>query len=101
MKKQAKKEGDTEAIKQLNQLFGEEKALQNRMKTLKTKDEVEGLAKVKQENKERAHKGLEPIFKKKRELKEMGLETKFNKLQKSGKLEKFMHSKAEYNDGKR
>ena len=41
------------------------------------------------------------MFKKKRELKEMGLEKKFNELEKSGKLDKFMQSRAEYNDGMR
>ena len=56
---------------------------------------------MKNQNKERAKHGLEPIFKKKRDVKNMRYEKQFNDLEKSGKLDKFMKTKEEENDKKR
>ena len=42
-------------------------------------------------NKERAKKGLKPIYYKKRELKEMRYKEQFDKLDKKGKVDKEIH----------
>ena len=41
---------------------------------------------------------MAPVFKKKRELKEMKHLEKFNQLEKSGKLDKFIAEKTEYKE---
>ena len=57
--------------------------------------------KVKQDNIERAQRGLAPVFKKKRDLKAMQLQQKFDQLESSGKLDKFMQKRMEDKDKKR
>ena len=49
--------------------MGEERTIVKRLK--KTQEEKDLMNKVKKDNKERAEKGLAPIFKKKREMKQM------------------------------
>ena len=56
---------------------------------------------MKNQNKERANKGLDPVFKKKRDVKNMQFMQKFEDLDKSGRLEKFMKVREEENDKKR
>ena len=56
---------------------------------------------AKMENIERVKKGMEPVFLKKRELKERQHIEKFEKLEKSGKLDDFIKKKQEENDRKR
>ena len=46
------------------------------------------LKKAKEINKERAKKGLKPVYFKRRELKEMKYQEKFEKLDKRGKVDK-------------
>ena len=60
-------------------MIGEERALVKKLKV--TQDQKELINKVKQENKERAQRGLAPIFKKKRDLKAMQLQKKFDHLE--------------------
>ena len=55
-----------------------------------TEDQREVLKQVKLQNEERVQKGLTPVFKKKRELKEQKYLSKFESLQKEGKLDSFM-----------
>lgn len=72
-------------------MVGEERALIKKLKS--TQEQKELIDQVKHENKERAQQGLAPIFKKKRDLKAMQLQKKFDQLDKSGRLEKFMKKK--------
>ena len=56
---------------------------------------------VKNTNKNRVKSGQEPVFKKKREMKNMRYEQQFDQLEKEGKLDKYMRMKEEENDKKR
>ena len=80
MKKQAKKAKNEEQLSQIRQMIGEEKTLKSMHKKHSEKKEI--LDSIKKENKERVAKGLSPIFKKKREFKEIGFQKKFESLEK-------------------
>ena len=50
---------------------------------------------IKSENIDRVKKGLEPVFKKKREIKQMKYQNQYEQLEKTGKLDSFMKRKGE------
>ncbi|CDW79299.1 rrna processing protein [Stylonychia lemnae] len=95
----AKKQGDKDQIKQIRDLIGNDKSFMNKNK--KQKQEKEVIQEQKKVNKERAEKGLQPLYLKKREIKEMQVKQKFEKLDKDGNLEKFIQRKQEEKDKKR
>lgn len=80
-------------------MLGEEKDMANKSKQRQKEKEIMKTAKM--ENIERVKKGMEPVFLKKRELKERQHIEKFEKLEKSGKLDDFIQKKQEENDRKR
>ena len=80
-------------------MLGEEKDAMN--KAAQKRKDKDILKEIKQENKARAEKGLDPKFMKRRELKELRHKDQFEKLEKSGKLKEFIERKAEENDKKR
>ena len=99
MKAKAKKAGDVDKLNHFRELIGSEKQLKNKIENFKKEQSL--LGDLKNENKERVQKGLDPVFKKKRDVKNMQFMKKFDDLEKSGKLEKFMKSREEENDKKR
>ena len=71
------------------------------VKSLQTNKDKAAIDEIKQQNKDRVKQGLNPIYLKKRDIKEHELKTKFDKLDKSGRLDKFMEDKAVEYDKKR
>ena len=57
--------------------------------------------KLKQENKKRVERGLEPVFAKKADLGKVLLEEKFEQLEKKGQTERFLEKRHEMIDRKR
>ena len=91
LKKQAAKREDRDLQIRISDLIGEEKQIRQNIK--KQKEDNNTLTNIKSQNKERIDKGLNPIFKKKRDIKATRLETKYDDLEKKGKLDKFMDFK--------
>ena len=87
----AKTKKDNENLHKLRSLLGEERDRANKSKQ-KAQDKAI-LKEVKEQNKERAVKGQEPVYIKKRELKERRHRDKFEKLDREGKLEDFIKKK--------
>ena len=56
---------------------------------------------LKAQNKERVQNGLEPVYLKRKEVKNVHLKQKFEQLEKSGKLDSFMEKRYEEVDRKR
>ena len=90
---------DKDNVHKLRAMLGEEKDMANKSKQRQKEKEIMKTAKM--ENIERVKKGMEPVFLKKRELKERQHIEKFEKLEKSGKLDDFIQKKQEENDRKR
>ena len=99
MLSQAKQIKDKDKMERIRDLIGEEKDILNRGKERKKAQKV--MKEAKDANKERAKQGLEPIYLKKREIKQLKFKDKFEKLEKDGKLESFLEKKTEENDKKR
>ena len=69
MKAKAKKAGDIDKLNHFRELIGKEKQLKNKINDLQKEHSL--LKEMKNENKERVKKGLEPVFMKKRDVKNM------------------------------
>ena len=85
MKAKAKKTGDMDKLNHFRELIGSEKQLKNKIENFQKEQQL--LGDLKNQNKERVQKGLEPVFKKKRDVKNMEFMKKFDDLDKSGKLD--------------
>ena len=83
----------------LRELLGEEKDMANKGKQRQKEKEI--LKAAKQENIDRVQKGQQPVYLKKRELKERQHVDRFEKLDKEGKLQEFIQKKQEENDRRR
>lgn len=90
---------DKDNVHKLRELLGEEKDMANKSKQRQKEKEI--MKAAKQENIERVQKGQQPVFLKKRELKERQHVDKFEKLDKEGKLQDFILKKQEENDRRR
>lgn len=90
---------DKDNVHKLRVMLGEEKDMAYKSKQRQKEKEI--MKSAKQENIERAKKGQDPVYLKKRELKERQHIDKFEKLDKSGKLDEFIQKKQEENDRKR
>ena len=97
--KEAKTSKDSDNLRRLRDMLGQEKDMANKGEQRKKDKEI--LKEVKQTNKDRAMKGLDPMFLKKRELKELRHKGQFEKLEKEGKLDEFMQKKQEEKDRRR
>ena len=95
----AKKSKDKEQVTQIRNFIGQEKDLIN--KSLNKRKDKQTITQAKQNNKDRVEKGLNPVFLKKREIKEMRYKDKFDNLEKQGRLDGFMLKKQEEMDKKR
>ena len=95
----AKKSGDIEKIGQVKELLNEEKQFSARQKNDRREKQQKDLLKA--QNKERVAQGLEPIYVKRSEVKQVHLKEKFDKLEQSGKLENFLEKRHEAIDKKR
>jgi len=85
--------------KRLREMLGAEKdAMHKAEQRGKDKEILKG---VKQENRERAARGLEPKYLKKRELKDLRHKEAFERLESSGKMKEFVERKQEELDRKR
>eukprot|EP00347_Sterkiella_histriomuscorum_P011724 403371354 len=94
--RKAKKEGDKDKAQKLRDMIGDEKSYKNKGKQKQQEKEV--IKEAKKANRERVEKGLEPVYLKKRDIKEMKVKQKFEKLDKEGKLEQFIMKKQEEKD---
>mmetsp|Transcript_14695 Transcript_14695/g.25015 ORF Transcript_14695/g.25015 Transcript_14695/m.25015 type:complete len:110 (-) Transcript_14695:43-372(-) len=99
VKKQAKREGDEDGLAKVREMIGQEKQISMRLKQKKEEEGV--LDEMKQQNRERASKGFEPVFHKKRDMKTIKLKKQFDELDKKGKLDKFLDEKTQEVDKKR
>lgn len=97
--KDKKGEDYKQKVHKLREMLGEERDAMNKA-AQKSKDKAI-LKEAKLENRQRAEKGLEPKYMKKKELKEMRHKEHFEKLEKSGKLKEFIEKQTEIQDKKR
>lgn len=91
--KNAKKHQDEDKISRLNDLISEEKQFMAKQRS----HDKERQAKLvlKKENQARVDQGKDVVFVKKREIKQAYLKTKFESLEKTGKIDRFLEKKHE------
>ena len=99
LRKKAKKTGNSDALLQIRELLGEEKQIQQKVK--KHTEQTELIGQLKTDNRDRATKGLEPVYQKKRDIKNIEFKKQFDKLESTGRLDKFMERKTEEMDKKK
>ena len=105
----AKKDKDSDKLRQLRGMLGEERDRMHKSEQRKKDKQI--LKDIKETNKDRVQHGQDPVFYKKRkiyylivdigELKEFRHKDRFERLEKEGKLDEFIKTRQEENDKKR
>ena len=86
--KEANKSGDIEHIQSIKGLLTEEREFSAKQKSHRVAKQQKDQLKIL--NKDRVEKGMEPVYAKKREVKQVLLKDRFERLEKSGKLDAVM-----------